>query len=97
LQGGVVIFERDVRGLELEQIGNRRVEPDARQRSRHPLEQLPRLCEVVEIKVCVTDHVHELANLKLGDLRHHRREQRIGGDIERHAEEDGGCRCGRPP
>jgi hypothetical protein len=35
--------------------------------------------------------VHELAGLEVRHLGHHRREQRVGGDVERHAQEDVGA------
>ena len=38
----------------------------------------------------VAEGVDELAGLQAGDLRHHHGQQRIGGDVERHAEEDVG-------
>ena len=45
---------------------------------------------MVEIKVRVAERVHELAGFKPGHLRNHQRQQRVGGDVERHAEEDVG-------
>ena len=39
----------------------------------------------------VAERVHELARPEAADLRHHRGEQRVGGDVERHAEEDVGA------
>ena len=45
---------------------------------------------MIEIKVRVAERVHELTGLKPGHLRHHQRQQRVGGDVERHAEEDVG-------
>ena len=49
-----------------------------------------RLLEVVEIEVRVAERVDELAGLQAGHLRHHHRQQRVGRDVERHAEEDVG-------
>jgi hypothetical protein len=45
---------------------------------------------VVEVEVRVAEGVHEVAHPQAGDLRHHVRQQRVGGDVERHAEEDVG-------
>ena len=49
----------------------------------------------------VAERVDEFAGLQAGHLRHHHRQQRIGGDVEGHAEEDvGGALvelAGEPP
>ena len=39
----------------------------------------------------VAERVDELARLQAADLRDHHREQRVGGDVERHAEKDVGA------
>jgi hypothetical protein len=49
------------------------------------------LFEVVGIQVAVAAGPHEFAGLQVADLRHHQREQGVGGDVERHAEEDVGA------
>ncbi len=49
-----------------------------------------RLLEMVEIEVRVAEGVDELAGLQPGHLRHHHGEQRVGRDVERHAEENVG-------
>ena len=48
----------------------------------------PGLVEVVEVEVGVAEGVHEVARLEVADLGHHHRQHRVGGDVERHAEED---------
>src|SRR5665811_2131501 len=48
----------------------------------------PGLVEMVEVEVRVTEGVDEVARLELADLRDHPRQQRVGGDVERHTEED---------
>src|SRR5258708_8803597 len=45
---------------------------------------------MIEIQVRIAEGMHEFARLKTAYLRHHQREQGIGGDIERHAEENVG-------
>jgi hypothetical protein len=42
---------------------------------------------VVAVEVGVAERVHEVADLQPGHLRDHVREQRVGRDVERHAEE----------
>ena len=38
----------------------------------------------------IAQRMHEVAGLQAGNLRHHHGQQRIGGDVEGHAEEDVG-------
>ena len=45
------------------------------------------LIEMVEIDVGVAEGVDKIAGLQPAHLRHHHREQRIGGDVEGYAEE----------
>ena len=45
------------------------------------------LVQVVLIDVRVAEGVHEVAWLETAHLRHHHREQRIAGNVERHSEE----------
>src|SRR5258707_5973990 len=45
----------------------------------------------VQVEVRVAQGEHELARLQAGHLRHHQREQGVGGDVERHAEEQVGA------
>src|SRR4051812_31844867 len=85
-----VALEREILVVEGKNISNRGIEAHARQRARRACELQPRLLDVVEIEVRVPERVDELARLIAGHLRHHQGEQRIGGDIERHAEEDVG-------
>ena len=51
----------------------------------------PRLLEVVGVEVRVAEGVHEVAGPVAADLRHHQGQQRVGGDVEGHAEEDVGA------
>ena len=57
-----------------------------------PSELLARLLEVVEIEVGVAERVDEVARPEPRHLGNHVRQQRIGGDVERQAEEE----VGRP-
>ena len=73
---------------EPEDVLDLRVEPEARQRPWRPAQLLFRLLEVVGVEMRVPERMDELARLEPGDLRHHLGQQRIGRDVERHAEED---------
>ena len=61
-----------------------------RKRSRFPPQLQLRLLEVIEVEMHVAESGDEIAGLEIRDLRDHHREQRVGRDIERHAEEDVG-------
>jgi hypothetical protein len=43
---------------------------------------------MVRIQVRIAQRVHEIAHAQAGGLRHHVGQQRVAGDVERHAEED---------
>ena len=47
-----------------------------------------RLLDVVRVKVQVAERVDEFARLQAADLRDHQREQRVAGDVERHAQKN---------
>ena len=51
-------------------------------------ELFARLLEMVQVKVRIAKSVDEVAGLEAGHLRHHQRQQRVGRDVERNAEED---------
>ena len=74
----------EVEGVEL---GHRRVEPQRRQRPRVAGQLQPGLVEVVGVEVRVAERVHEVADLEPGHLGDHVGQQRVGRDVERHAEE----------
>jgi hypothetical protein len=42
---------------------------------------------VIQIQMGIAQRVDELATAQAADLCHHRCQQRIAGDVERHAEE----------
>ena len=84
---GVVAFQRKVLVVKVKQILYVRVEVHLRQRARLARELQVHLLEVVEIDVCVARGVDELARLQAADLGYHHREERIGCNIERNAQE----------
>src|SRR5689334_19170892 len=84
----VVSLEAEVVEGEREEVLHRRVEVHHGKRARRARELLARLLEVVEVEVRVAQRVHEIARLEARHLRDHHREQRVGGDVEGHAEED---------
>ena len=45
-----------------------------------------RLFEMIRVKMQIAEGVDEIARLQIADLRHHQRQQRVAGDVERHAE-----------
>src|ERR671914_682822 len=51
-------------------------------------ELLTRLVEMVAVEVGVAERVDELARPQTGDLRDHVGQQGVGGEVERHTEED---------
>src|SRR6186997_3344392 len=48
----------------------------------------PGLVEMVQIEMCVTESMDKVTHLQAANLSHHLRQQRIGGDVERNAQED---------
>src|SRR6266446_6091327 len=87
----VVSLEVEILVAEIEDVPYRRVEPHARQRPRRARELLSRLLQMVEVEVRIAEGMHEFARLQPTYLRNHQREQRIGSDVERHAEENVGA------
>ena len=67
-------------------VFHRRIELHLRQRTRLARELQLRLLEMVRVEVQVAEGVHKRARLQLTNLRDHQRQQRIRGDVERHAE-----------
>ena len=63
-----------------------RIELHPRERAEIAGELLARLFEMILIKMQIAEGVDELTGPQLADLRDHHREQRIGGDVEGHAE-----------
>ena len=86
----LVAVEGEILVAEAENILDRRIKPHRRQRARRARQLQPRLLQVIQIKMRVAEGVDELAGFVARHLRHHQRQQRVGGDVERHAEEDVG-------
>src|SRR5947208_2212985 len=86
----IVAFERKVLVAEREDILHVRIDLHDRQRTRRPRQLQPRLFKVVGVEMRVAERVHEIAGLQSRHLRHHHGQQRIGSDVEGHAEEDVG-------
>src|SRR3989338_1573610 len=84
----VIPFQREILELELENISHARIEQHRRQRARLTQQLLARLFHVVRINVRIAKGVHEITWLESAYLRHHQREQCVGGDVERYAEEN---------
>src|SRR2546423_5306703 len=60
---------------------------ESRQRQRLAREKLLDLREMILVDVQVAERVYELAHIQLADVRDHVRQQRVGRDVEGHAEE----------
>ena len=87
----VVALDGDVFEVEGVELGDGGVERERRERPRLTGELEPGLLDVVGVEVCVAQRVHEVADLETSHLGNHVREQGVGGDVERHAEEDVGA------
>ena len=68
-----------------EQVLRRRIDVHGWQRPRLARELPPRLFQMVEIKVRIAERVDKDSRFESGHLRDGKRQQRIGGDVERHA------------
>src|SRR3954469_1222598 len=88
---GLVALDSEVFVLEFEQLAACGVEAHAREGARAAGELLARLLEVVEVEMSVAEGEDELAGLEAGHLRDHQGEERVRGDVERHAEEEVGA------
>ena len=87
----IVSVEGEILGLVIEQSLPAVLEHQRGQRPRFPAQLQPRLIEVVGIKVHVTPGPHEGARLEPAFPGQHVGQQGIGGDVERHAEEEVGA------
>src|SRR5665213_4076910 len=83
----VVAFEREIFVAERKDVLHLGIDLHYRQGAGRTRQLQPRLLEMIGIKVGVAERVHEVAGLEAGHLRHHHRQQRIGRDVEGHAEE----------
>src|SRR5688572_20825887 len=73
---------------ELEDRLHLRIDPHRWQGARLSRQLLSRLIDVIGIQVRIAEGVDELTRFQAGYLRDHHRQQRVTGDVERHAEED---------
>src|SRR5882757_9129224 len=83
----VVAFEHEVLVTEREDVLHIGIDLHHRQRPRRPRQLQPRLFEMVRVKMRIAERVHEITRLQSRHLCHHHRQQRIGRDVEGHAEE----------
>ena len=84
----IVAGQRDVVIDKIEQRIDLRIERQPWQRPWLALKLEARLLDVIEIEVCIAEGVDQLPRLQPGHLRHHHRQQGVGGDVERYAEEN---------
>lgn len=77
----IVIFEG-------KEIGNIRIDLHRRQWAGRSGQLLLRLFEMIGIEMGIAESVDEFPRLETCHLRHHHRQQRVGGNVKRHAEED---------
>src|SRR3989338_1090575 len=87
----VISFQREVFEPEAKDVLYAWIDVHHRQRARFTRQLLACLFHVVRISVCIAEGMHEVARLQAAHLRHHQCEQRVGGYIERYAEEDIGA------
>src|SRR5690349_7967272 len=87
----LVIQELEVFELVLEDRRRLAFDREPRRRQRRALQLFVGLVEMIEIQVAVAAGPDEVAGGELALLSEHVREQRIGRDVERHAEEHVGA------
>src|SRR6185312_1950767 len=85
---GFVVLQPEILISEGEEICHGGIDPHRRQLLRHASELFARLLEMVGVKMRVAEREDEFTRLVAGNLRHHHGQQRIGADVEGHAEED---------
>ena len=83
----VVIDELEVLELEFKKVLHIRIHLHRRELTRFAGKLFARLVKVVAVQVQVTKGVDELACFVAAHLGKHHRQQRVRGDVERHAEE----------
>ena len=84
----VVAHQFKILELEVVNAFHRRIQFHLRQRTRFALELQLRLLNVVGVKMQIAERVNKIARLQTADLRDHPREQRVAGDVERHAQKN---------
>ena len=78
----LVINKFEILVVEIKYIVYLGIDLHLRRRQGVPGQLFVRLLQVIQIQVCITQRVHELARCKTGDPGHHQGEQGIGGDVE---------------
>src|ERR1019366_7034227 len=73
----IVILEREILVLEIEQVLHGRIEPHGGELARLARQLLARLLEMVHVEVRVAERVHEIAELQTAHLRDHHRQRRV--------------------
>ncbi len=87
----VVAFQAEVFEFKGKDVFYLRVYAHNGKRPGLPAQLQPGLVEVVQVKVGVAKGVHKIAGLQITHLGNHKGEQGIGGNIERHAQENVGA------
>jgi hypothetical protein len=82
----ILALDREVLEAEGVDVLDGRVNPELGKGARRARDLLVERLDVVELDVRVADDVDELARLEAADLREEAREERVGGDVEGHAE-----------
>ena len=87
---GVIVAQLKVFVVEVEDALHGRIDVHLRQGARLARELQLHLLQVVEVDVGIAQGVDKVAGAQPRDLGHHLQQQGIGGDVERHAQEDVG-------
>src|ERR1044071_2396514 len=87
----IIADQFEILVFEFVNVFHRGVELHLRQRTRFARELQLRLFQVIGVEVKIAKGVHEGAGFQLADLGDHQRQQRVGGDVERHPEEQVGA------
>src|SRR5690606_31373263 len=82
----VISLEGEILEDEILQPPALRIDDEARQFSGGAAQLLAGLLEMVGVKMHVAEAVDEIPDAEPRHLRHHMGEQRVGGDVERHAQ-----------
>ncbi|MPN36795.1 hypothetical protein SDC9_184306 [bioreactor metagenome] len=87
----VVAFEAEILEAEGEDVPHLGIDPHCRQGAGLARQLQAGLFEMVGVEVGVAEGMDEVTRAIAADLRQHHRQQRVGGDVEGHAEEDVGA------
>src|SRR5690554_533066 len=87
----LIALDADVVEGELVDLADTGIEPERGQGHRAAAELKLRLLDMIQIKMCVAQGVHKVAGLEPGDLRDHRRQKRVGGDVKGQPQKDIGA------